>query len=74
MLLVGVDLLSGSSDIIVMNELLDMCKLVMKIREARPGLLPMVIVLVLLVLLLDPRLDNLQQVKKLKSRNLSIAM
>lgn len=54
-------LLSGASDVIIMDKLLDVRQLVVKIREAGPGLLPVLVVLIPLVLLLDSGLHALKE-------------
>ena len=43
-----------------MDKLLDVRQLVVEIGETRPGLLPLPVILVTLVLLLDPRLHHLK--------------
>ena len=53
-------LLSGPSDVIVVDKLLDVGKLVMKIREAGPCLLPMLVILVPFILILDSGLHILK--------------
>ena len=62
-----------------MDKLLDVRQLVVEIGETRPGLLPLPVILVTLVLLLDPGLHHLKHDnvldnhKIIKSLNLSFS-